>query len=57
MSGPAARASGVDLDLRLQTPYLAYRELAGLITPRDAARAMPSRDWAFSLRSSRSVRR
>ena len=39
----------VDLDLRLQTPYLAYRELAGLITPRYAARAMPSRDWAFSL--------
>jgi NADH-quinone oxidoreductase subunit D len=33
VSGPAARASGVDLDLRLQTPYLAYRELAGLITP------------------------
>jgi NADH-quinone oxidoreductase subunit D len=33
VSGPAARASGVDLDLRLQTPYLAYRELAGLIAP------------------------
>ena len=33
MSGPAARASGVDLDLRLQLPYLAYRELAGLIAP------------------------
>jgi NADH-quinone oxidoreductase subunit D len=31
VSGPAARASGVDLDLRLQQPYLAYRELAGLI--------------------------
>src|SRR4029453_6775814 len=33
VSGPAARASGVDLDLRLQLPYLAYRELAGLISP------------------------
>jgi NADH-quinone oxidoreductase subunit D len=33
VSGPAARASGVDLDLRLQLPYLAYPELAGLITP------------------------
>jgi NADH-quinone oxidoreductase subunit D len=33
VSGPAARASGLDLDLRLQLPYLAYRELAGLITP------------------------
>jgi NADH-quinone oxidoreductase subunit D len=31
VSGPAARASGVDLDLRLQLPYLAYPELAGLI--------------------------
>ncbi|HET8915714.1 MAG TPA: NADH-quinone oxidoreductase subunit D, partial [Propionibacteriaceae bacterium] len=33
VSGPAARASGVDLDLRLLRPYLGYRELAGLITP------------------------
>jgi NADH-quinone oxidoreductase subunit D len=33
VSGPAARASGVDLDLRLSRPYLAYCELAGLITP------------------------
>jgi NADH-quinone oxidoreductase subunit D len=33
VSGPAARASGVDLDLRLQLPYLAYRELAALIAP------------------------
>jgi NADH-quinone oxidoreductase subunit D len=33
VSGPAARASGVDLDLRLQRPYLAYGELGGLITP------------------------
>jgi NADH-quinone oxidoreductase subunit D len=33
VSGPAARASGVDLDLRLQLPYLAYPELAGLIAP------------------------
>jgi NADH-quinone oxidoreductase subunit D len=33
VSGPAARASGVDLDLRLQRPYLAYGELDGLITP------------------------
>ena len=33
VSGPAARASGVELDLRLQRPYLAYGELDGLITP------------------------
>ena len=31
VSGPAARASGVDLDLRVQRPYLAYPDLAGLI--------------------------
>jgi NADH-quinone oxidoreductase subunit D len=33
VSGPAARASGVDLDLRLQQHYLAYPELASLIAP------------------------
>jgi NADH-quinone oxidoreductase subunit D len=33
VSGPAARASGVDLDLRLFRPYLAYREFAELIAP------------------------
>jgi NADH-quinone oxidoreductase subunit D len=33
VSGPAARASGVDLDLRLHMPYLAYPHLAGLIAP------------------------
>jgi NADH-quinone oxidoreductase subunit D len=33
VSGPAARASGVDLDLRRQQPYLAYRELADYLTP------------------------
>jgi NADH-quinone oxidoreductase subunit D len=33
VSGPAARASGVDLDLRRQQPYLAYAELADLIDP------------------------
>ena len=32
VSGPAARASGVDLDLRRQQPYLGYAELAELIT-------------------------
>jgi NADH-quinone oxidoreductase subunit D len=32
ISGPAARASGVDLDLRLQRPYLAYGALGSLIT-------------------------
>ncbi|MET0695729.1 MAG: NADH-quinone oxidoreductase subunit D [Propionibacteriaceae bacterium] len=31
VSGPAARASGVPLDLRLSQPYLAYGELADLI--------------------------
>jgi NADH-quinone oxidoreductase subunit D len=29
VSGPAARASGVDFDLRRDEPYLAYAELAG----------------------------
>jgi NADH-quinone oxidoreductase subunit D len=38
VSGPAARASGIDLDLRIQRPYLAYGELGGLITP-------PVRRW------------
>ena len=33
VSGPAARASGVDLDLRHQQPYLAYRDLVELIDP------------------------
>jgi NADH-quinone oxidoreductase subunit D len=33
VSGPAARASGMDLDLRRQRPYLSYAELAGMITP------------------------
>ncbi len=31
VSGPAARASGVDFDLRRDEPYLAYAELAGLL--------------------------
>jgi len=32
VSGPAARASGVDLDLRLNRPYLGYAELRNLIS-------------------------
>jgi NADH-quinone oxidoreductase subunit D len=31
VSGPAARASGIDFDLRRDEPYLAYRELAGVL--------------------------
>jgi NADH-quinone oxidoreductase subunit D len=31
VSGPVARASGVDLDLRRDDPYLAYAELLGLL--------------------------
>jgi NADH-quinone oxidoreductase subunit D len=31
VSGPAARAAGVDFDLRRDEPYLAYRELAGAL--------------------------
>ncbi len=31
VSGPAARASGVDFDLRRDEPYLAYGELAGVL--------------------------
>ncbi len=38
VSGPAARASGVDLDLRRDEPYLAYGELAGLLRVRSAPR-------------------
>jgi len=37
VSGPAARASGVDLDLRRAQPYLAYPELADLLDPRTTA--------------------
>jgi NADH-quinone oxidoreductase subunit D len=33
VSGPPARASGIELDLRLQRPYLAYGELGSLIIP------------------------
>lgn len=36
VSGPAARASGLALDLRLQDPYLAYADLAPLISPASA---------------------
>jgi NADH-quinone oxidoreductase subunit D len=38
VSGPAARASGVPLDLRLLTPYLAYGQLAGVLRPDPAPR-------------------
>ena len=31
VSGPAARASGVDFDLRRDEPYLAYADLAGTL--------------------------
>ena len=31
VSGPAARASGVDFDLRRDEPYLAYPDLAGVL--------------------------
>ena len=31
VSGPAARACGVDFDLRRDEPYLAYRELGGVL--------------------------
>ena len=31
VSGPAARACGVDFDLRRDEPYLAYPELAGVL--------------------------
>lgn len=33
ITGPAARASGVEIDLRVQRPYLAYAEIADLIAP------------------------
>ncbi|MCW2812058.1 MAG: NADH-quinone oxidoreductase subunit [Friedmanniella sp.] len=33
VTGPAARSSGVELDLRRHRPYLAYAELAELLTP------------------------
>lgn len=34
VSGPAARASGIDLDLRRHSPYLAYAELVDLLPRR-----------------------
>jgi len=33
VTGPAARAGGLDVDLRRQRPYLAYAELADLLRP------------------------
>jgi NADH-quinone oxidoreductase subunit D len=33
VTGPAARASGVEADLRVQRPYLAYAELVDLLRP------------------------
>lgn len=33
VTGPAARASGLDVDLRTQRPYLAYAELADQLRP------------------------
>jgi NADH-quinone oxidoreductase subunit D len=43
VSGPVARASGVDFDLRRDEPYLAYGELAGTlrVVTRTAATAWP----------------
>jgi NADH-quinone oxidoreductase subunit D len=37
VTGPAARASGLDVDLRAQRPYLAYGELVGLLRPTPAS--------------------
>ena len=49
VSGPAARASGVDLDLRRQQPYLAYADLAELIGPASATnRDARSRLWGMA---------
>jgi NADH-quinone oxidoreductase subunit D len=39
VSGPLARASGLDLDLRRDEPYLAYAELSGLGVLRVATRS------------------
>ena len=36
VTGPAARAGGLDVDLRTQRPYLAYGELADLLLPTPA---------------------
>ncbi|GAA3574079.1 NADH-quinone oxidoreductase subunit D [Microlunatus spumicola] len=36
VTGPAARAGGLEADLRLHRPYLAYRELADLLRPTPA---------------------
>ena len=37
VTGPAARAGGLDVDLRVQRPYLAYAELGDLLRPTPAA--------------------
>ena len=37
VTGPAARASGLDVDLRTQRPYLAYAELLDLLHPTPAS--------------------
>ena len=41
VSGPAARACGVDFDLRRDEPYLAYAELAGALRVPVRAEAPP----------------
>jgi NADH-quinone oxidoreductase subunit D len=56
VSGPAARGSGIDLDLRRLAPYLSYPELTDLIAPpaQQAAGDARSRfaSWALELAQS-----
>jgi hypothetical protein len=47
--GPAGRASGLDRDVRLDEPYLAYNDLRDLLTyPRHVDGDIPARYAAFS---------
>ena len=58
VSGPIARASGVDFDLRRDEPYLAYGELRDVLTrrhPRARATAWPGSSACSSRSTSRST--
>jgi NADH-quinone oxidoreductase subunit D len=55
VSGPVARASGLDLDLRRDEPYLAYGELAVPVITRTPETARPGSRCCWTRYTSRSI--